>query len=424
MPDSAPTQSRSLILLDASVQAWRTFRGHPFRTLLTMLCVVWGTASVIFLMSWGRGLNKMTHDGFEKVGKNMLVTWAGNVSDDYTPAVDRPFLNYTMDDVAVVRKRMRLAEIVVGHAQRWSGVSFGQTLLSVSTSGIEPGTATLRGVSFAAGRDIRPDDERHRRRVAILGHKARTRLLGTQGVGSRVRIDGKSFEVIGILDRVGTQLWRGGPSEIDDEVWIPISTFFAFGKRWGLDYDVVNDILVRIPSRDLAEEAKGELRAILSQQLRVSAEDTEAVHIISPMDQLERMPTNELEGVMLMISITTLMIGGIGILNLMLESVQERRQEIGVRMAVGAKRGEIISQFLIETLWITGVGGALGIALGVGACTFLASLETPDLIPMPILQLWSVFLATGALGAVGVLAGVIPAWRASRIDPALTLRAD
>jgi putative ABC transport system permease protein len=387
--------------------------------------VVWGTSSVIFLMSWGAGLNVMVEHSFEKIGKNMILAFPGHVGEDFTPAVDRRYLWFTLEDVEAVRKRMRLAEIAVGESELWASVTYRQKMLTMDVKGIEPRQLELRGVPLAAGRGLRNGDLDYRRRVAILGSKARLRLLGSQGgVGSRIRIDGRSFEVIGILERVGTQLWRGGATEIDDQVWIPITTLFAFGPRWGVDEEIVDHVQVRIPHRNLKEQAKRELRAVLAERLRVSPTDTEAIHVVGPLDMLEKLPVNETGGIFLLISLTTLLIGGIGVLNLMLESVQERRQEIGVRMAVGARRREVISQFLVETLVITGLGGGTGIALGVALSWGLSRLETPDLIPLPILQGWSVALATGVLALVGVLAGVLPAWRASHVDPALTLRAE
>jgi putative ABC transport system permease protein len=125
---------------------------------------------------------------------------------------------------------------------------------------------------------------------------------------------------------------------------------------------------------------------------------------------------------MFVLAATTLLIGGIGILNMMLDSVHERRQEIGVRLAIGARRRDIVAQFFAETLTVTSLGGLVGIALGAGGCLLLGRLELPELIPVPILDARIVLLALGVMGAVGLAAGVIPAWRATRVDPAETLR--
>jgi putative ABC transport system permease protein len=129
-----------------------------------------------------------------------------------------------------------------------------------------------------------------------------------------------------------------------------------------------------------------------------------------------------MQGVMFILAATTLMIGAIGVLSMMLDSVYERRHEIGLRLAIGARRRDIVAQFFLETLTITGLGGLVGVALGVGANLLLGSLDVPDLVPIPVLDPNIVILAIGVMGFVGLAAGVIPAWQAARVDPAHTLR--
>jgi putative ABC transport system permease protein len=192
--------------------------------------------------------------------------------------------------------------------------------------------------------------------------------------------------------------------------------------RWWTDDYVVTKIVYRMPGRSLLQETEDEVRGILAERLQVPADDREAVGIHSAVKVLRRIPVDEMQGVMFFLAATTLLVGGIGILNMMLDSVHERRQEIGVRLAIGARRRDIVAQFFAETLTVTSLGGLVGIALGVGGCLLLGRLELPDLIPVPILDTRIVLLAVGVLGAVGLAAGVIPAWRATRVDPAETLR--
>jgi putative ABC transport system permease protein len=281
---------------------------------------------------------------------------------------------------------------------------------------------TIRGVPLAGGRGITRSDVRHRRRVAVLGDQVRTRLLGADGgLGSRIRIAGKPFKVIGVLDRVGTQLSRDG-FLIDEQIWIPISTLQSAWPRWWTSEPVVDRILFRLRDRSLLEDTEHEVRAILAERLGVRADDTEAVGIHSAIKVLRKIPLDGIEAVLFLLATATLAIGGIGVLSMMLDSVYERRGEIGVRLAIGARRRDVTIQFFLETLTVTGLGGLIGAALGVGACVLLASLDVPDLIPVPILQLEIVLLAIGVMSFVGVAAGVVPAWRAARIDPAVTLR--
>jgi putative ABC transport system permease protein len=290
---------------------------------------------------------------------------------------------------------------------------------------VTPDHVALRNVRISAGRAITRDDLSHRRRVAVLGAEARERLLGPHGgVGSSIRIAGETFEVVGLLARVGAQLWQDGPSRLDEQVWIPLTTLFSFGPRYGRDAEVVENILLSVKDRSVRKAAEHELRAILAERLRVSATDEEAIRTASPLDALEKLPLDQMGSLLFTLGVTTLMIGGVGILTMMLDSVQERRQEIGVRLAVGARRRDVLWQFFLETLVITGLGGVLGIGLGLAGCVALTRLANGDLIPVPVVRWETIAIALGVMTLVGVASGLFPAWRASRVDPSVTLRAE
>ncbi|MEE8556510.1 MAG: ABC transporter permease [Myxococcota bacterium] len=413
-----------MILLEAIRQAFRTLRAHRLRTILTLFGVVWGTAAVVFLMSWGAGVRVMMEHGMTRTGNNMVQIWAGKIGEEFTPAVDRRNLWFTPADVDAVRARARIPDKVAGESQWWSPVSFRQKSLSVDVRGIEPDMIAIRGVGIAAGRGIRRSDLNGRRRVAILGARTKDTLLGPAGwLGSRIRIRGQPFEVVGILSPVGVQLSRDG-DEIDDQIWIPMTALFAFGKRWDMDEDVVDNIFLRVPERSLLDPAQSEVRGILSERLRVPTTDTEAIGMFSPIAFLKHFNLGLLDSTMLILALTTLIIGGIGIMNMMIDAVHERRSEIGIRLAVGARRRDVIWQFFLESFTITALGGLIGLLTAIFSCWVLSLLQVPDLIPVPILQWDVVFLAFAVMISVGFAAGVVPAWRAAQVDPALTLRMD
>jgi putative ABC transport system permease protein len=407
---------------EAVREALRLLWAHKLRSTLTMFGIVWGTAAVIFLTGWGEGVTAMLERGFFKAGRNMGEVWAGKVSEEFTPAVDRRYLWFTFDDLEALRQRARLPELVGGEAWEMLPATSGPRALTVDVRGIEPETAEIRGVAVAAGRGISRSDLRHRRRVAVVGAKTRRRLLGPEGrIGGFVRIAGQPFQVVGFLEHVGTQLSRDR-MEIDEQVWIPITTLQALWPRWWTDEFVVTKILYRIPERRLLPESKHEVRAILADRLGVAADDEEAIGIWSSIDMLNRLPLEQQQGLLFVLAAATLVIGGIGVLNMMLDAVHERRQEIGVRLAVGARRRDVVGQFFAETLTVCLLGGVAGALLGIGACALLGSLALPELVPAPQLRWSIVALALSVLVAVGVAAGVVPAWRAARIDPAVTLR--
>jgi putative ABC transport system permease protein len=410
---------------EALTEAMRTLRGEWLRTFLTMFGVVWGTASVVFLMSWGLGVQRTLESGFSRAGKNLVQARAGQIGENFTPAADRRELWFTRKDVEAVRQRSHLAVAVAAESRLWGPIGHGQTTLSADVRGVESGAMDLRGVALGAGRPIMRSDVRARRRIAVLGERLRRRLLGPAGgVGATIRIRGQSFTVVGILAPVGKQLWRDNGSEIDEQAWIPLTSFFVLDPRAGKDEDVVDSILMRVERRQDYDALKSEVRGVLAERLRIAPSDDEAVHMASPIDLLRKMPLDQTTGVLLILGAATLLIGGVGILTMMLDSVQERRQEIGVRLAVGARRRDIVGQFLLETFAITGMGGLLGLGLGVGGAYVLAHLQMPDLIPVPILRGWIIWLAVGVMTAVGLAAGVVPAWRAARVDPSVTLRAE
>jgi len=408
--------------LEAVRQALRLLRAHKTRSLLTLFGLVWGTAAVILLVSWGEGVRVMLEGAFFKAGKNMGEVWAGRISEDFTPAVDRRYLWYTIEDLETLRQRARLPVVIGGETEEMLPAAYRQRALNVEVRGIEPEIMAIRGVPLAAGRGITRADVDHRRRVAVIGDTVRRTLLGADGgLDSWIRIAGKPFRVVGVLEAVGTQLNRDGML-IDDQAWVPLSTFQVNWPRWWTDDFVIGKILYRMPSRDLLEETEMEVRAILAERLGASADDTEAVGIHSAVKVLRRIPLDQMRGVLFVLAAATLVIGGIGVLSMMLDSVYERRHEIGVRLAIGARRRDIVAQFFLETLTITGLGGLAGAALGIGASWFLGGLDVPDLVPVPILDRGIVVLALGVMGCVGLAAGVIPAWQAARVDPASTLR--
>jgi putative ABC transport system permease protein len=412
-------------VLEAAREALRTLRTSWLRTALTLFGIIWGSASVVFLISWGLGVRAMLETAYLRVGRNLLHVQAGNIGDDFSPASDRRLLWFTLDDVDALRERVRYSALVVPESQFFKEVTYRQVATQLNVRGVVPDHLELRGVRVAAGRMITHDDVLHRRRVAVLADKARARLLGPHGgVGSTIRIAGQTFTVVGLLGRVGTQLWQDGPGPIDDQLWIPLTTLFAFGPRYGGDAEIVDSILLRIKDPSLRGAAEREVRTILAERLHVAASDHEAIRAASPLDALEKLPLNQMGGLLFTLGATTLLIGGVGVLTMMLDAVQERRGEIGVRLAVGARRRDVLQQFFLETLVITGLGGLLGVGLGLAGCAALAHLTAADLVPVPIVRWETLALALGIMTAVGLASGLFPAWRASRVDPSVTLRVE
>jgi putative ABC transport system permease protein len=411
------------VLETALREAFQTLRQHRGRAALTLFGIVWGTASVIFLTGWGDGVRVMMERGFFKTGRNMAAAWAGRIGEEFSPAVDRRYLWFEQGDLEAVRERARLSELVGGEYWAWASATFASRSRHVDLRGLDPEAVEIRGVAIAAGRALQQTDVDHRRRVVVLGDEVRRTLLGAQGgVGDWIRLDGKPFQVVGLLAPVGIQLSQDRML-IDKQVWGPLTTIQTlFPPWWSQGQPIVTDVLFRIRDRRLIEEAKREVRAILAERIGVSPTDDEAVSIYSPVEMLNRFPLDATRTFLFVLATATLAVGGIGVLSMMLDAVHERRLEIGLRLAVGARPRDLLWHFFLETLVVTGFGGVIGIALGAGGSWALGRMQVPDLVPVPILHASLVVVAFVVMSAIGVAASVVPAWRAARIDPAITLR--
>jgi putative ABC transport system permease protein len=329
-------------------------------------------------------------------------------------------VTFELDDVEALRASARRVELLSAENFSFSHVRYRSTGRIVDVRGVEPVIQKLRGVSLVAGRFISPDDVKFRRRVAVIGQTARQRLLGPRPVlGERITIDGRSFEIVGLLERVGAQLSRNR-TLLDEQVWVPITSLMTLHGS-----EVVHNIVARPYHRDQNAALKREVRAILARRVHVSPTDEEAVYVLSLIDFLSGFDAMHefMKTFLFLLAAGTLSIGGIGVMNMMLVSVNERRREIGLRLAVGARRSQVVGQFLIETLVICLVGGAAGLALGLGGCALLG-LVPGELVPRPHIVPEVVVLAIIATTLVGVISGIGPAWAAARVDPAESLRAE
>lgn len=408
------------MLLAVIQQALSTMSTHRRWAALTMFGIIWGTASVILLVGWGVGSQHMVDEGMQKVGKNLVFIWAGRIGEDLSPADERRTVTFELDDVEALRASARRVELLSAENFSFSHVRYRSTGRIVDVRGVESVIQKLRGVSLVAGRFISPDDVKFRRRVAVIGQTARQRLLGPRPVlGERITIDGRSFEIVGLLERVGAQLSRNR-TLLDEQVWVPITSLMTLHGS-----EVVHNIVARPYHRDQNAALKREVRAILARRVHVSPTDEEAVYVLSLIDFLSGFDAMHefMKTFLFLLAVGTLSIGGIGVMNMMLVSVSERRREIGLRLAVGARRRQVVGQFLIETLVICLVGGAVGLALGLGGCALLG-LVPGELVPRPHIVPEVVVLAIITTTLVGVVSGIGPAWAAARVDPAESLRAE
>ncbi len=405
---------------ESALMAFDTLRTNKLRSLLTILGVTVGVVTVIFMVSIIQGLNKAFAQQIEALGSNAIWATKFDPSFGHQPTSEELHRkDLTLDDAEAIRNEApsvlsvspihrKIAE-TVRYADKQSDTPI--------VIGATPYYEFTQSSYVDRGRFITDTDIRERTNICILGIDLAKALFPYEDpIDKELKINGKPFKVVGVMEPLGTFL---GQSR-DNQVFIPITTFEKYYPGEQPFPEVVFVIIVRPKSRAYVKSAIDEMTDILRRRRR-DAPGTPSTFGISSQDALLDI-YNQLTGatalVLTAISFVALMIGGIGVMNIMLVSVTERTKEIGIRKAVGATRLNILSQFLIEAVVLTAFGGVIGLALGE-----LASLLTNKYSPLPaFVPLWAIVVGIGISAAVGIIFGLWPAWKAARLDPIEALR--
>jgi putative ABC transport system permease protein len=390
-------------------EAWRValdaLRANRLRSGLTMLGVVIGVASVVVLVAIGTGAKQEVEAQVEGLGSNLLIVVPGRVQFGAAPTVSRLQLSDVDVVTRVVGDRSRIAATV----QSGETVRAGTRAKFTSVLGVLETTPQVFVRSIARGSYLSRSDVDTQRRVAVLGAKVAQVLFGDRdAVGQQVTVAGVRFRVVGVFASLGQSLGV----DRDDEVHIPITTAHRL-----FDTTRVDGFVIKSPDPKTVDDLGRRVVAELSRR----HPDTEfsAVTQEQILGVLGKI-LGVLTGVLAAIAGISLLVGGVGVSNIMLVSVRERTREIGLRKAVGARPRDIGTQFLLEAVLLTCLGGTLGMGLGVAAALLVAALS-----PVPAaITWWSLALAFGVSAGVGIIFGVVPAQRAGRLDPVVALRTE
>ena len=413
--------------------AWRGLAANKLRSALTMLGIIIGVAAVIALLSIGKGFEQSINRDLESLGTNVLWVSPGKFSifgEEAGSAVERkqkPAQPLTMGDVEVLADPWRVPHVAAVAPQYDIGsasLSRGQQERQTSIVGVTSTYQSVRNTVPAYGQFITREHVVRRSRVAVLGATAASALFERfeYPLGQTIKINGIPFEVIGVLEEKGQSGFGGGE---DSAVLIPISTAQTRLSNAGTFRGelVVSTIFIQADAREnmdaLSEQATQAIRE--SHRLGEEYEDDFTIINQAQLLQFASGIATGLTAFLGSIAGVSLLVGGIGIMNIMLVSVTERTREIGIRKAVGAKRQDILIQFLIEAMVLSLIGGFMGIGLGYGISTWLPSVMG-DTLQDTVVTLDSVLLATSFAAAIGLFFGVYPATRAARLNPIEALR--
>ena len=415
------------MIREVFVQAWSALRRQPLRSFLTMLGITWGIAAVALLIAYGRGLRSVIVAAFDAFGKGAVICWPAQTSEQAGGQRAGKHVVFEKVDLDLVRENATLVRTACLETVRWLPISYGDRLANTAIRGVCPEYGEMRNEVPSAGRWISPEDVLERRRVVFLGARLREKLFsGQPAVGETVRISGTRFTVVGTMDR---KIQDSNYFTSDDEsVWIPYSTA---GDIWNTRYA---SVLVFEPLAPRFEkEAMRQVRAEVAKRQRFSPTDERAIMMFG-REQFRPIIdgiTIGFEALFTFVGALTLGIGGVGLMNIMLVSVEERIREIGLRRALGARRWHIQLQFLAEALVITAIGGVIGIGLAYVASAAIGPLplygplyeDTSGKGDIHLyISLGTVGVSTAILIFVGLLSGLAPAIRASHLNPVEALR--
>jgi putative ABC transport system permease protein len=402
------------VILENLLLALKSLWANKMRSFLTTLGIVIGVSAVIAVVSIVQGLSQVITGEVESLGSNTIIITPHRPPGKEGEKLARVELTWE-DGQAALRASPSL-EAITPVVERSGEVKYGEESATYPVVGAQPVFQDLRNYYVDAGRFFGAVDERERTRVCVIGNGVKNELkLPPNPVGEDLRINGQAFRIVGVMEKKGELFGQ----EFDKFVMIPFGTSLAI---YGDDAAKSVAILARARTADLVDRAAVEIEDALRVRHGLRLDQPNDFEVSTQKEFLESWSriSNGVTYVVAGVVSIALLVGGIGIMNIMLVSVTERTREIGVRKAVGARRVNILTQFIIEAIVLALTGGVVGILMGVGVGALVAQL-IPDW-PAAYVPVWAVVLSFGFSSAVGLFFGIYPAAKAARLDPIESLR--
>jgi len=410
-------------LREIAKQTLSTLRAHKMRSFLTMFGIVWGIASVILLVGLGLGFSKDQKKRMETLGKDLVIIWGGRTSAQAGGLAAGRKITLNIDDARLIRDECYLVKRVSPELQRSVPEVSPYNSAARQISGVWPSYQDFRSLILSEGRLMNDEDERDSNRVVILGWNAARQLYpGQPAIGTTLIIARYPYTVIGVLAEKKQNSNYSGPD--NDKLYVPYSAMArdfppppAKGEPIVKGY--LSDIVMEVGDPEVHEQAVLQVRRTLGRIRHFEPTDKDALFIWDTMEGSKILA--RIFGVITLffgcVAVTTLALGGIGVMNIMLVAVTERTHEIGILRAVGATKADILNQFFAESVVISVLSGLIGYCFGVGVCLLMANAPLPDFVPKPIISPAAVITSLLTLSLITVCAGIYPARRAADLDP-------
>jgi putative ABC transport system permease protein len=402
--------------------ALRALRANKLRSVLTILGIVIGVATVVALLALGKGTTASVTSSIQNNGSNLLTLSAGKQQSGRPGAGGSQQASYLYyADYQLLQRTLvdNVISIVPSYQSSYL-VKYGNESFNVNVTGVTKDYQEAHSYKLKGGRFVSDGDNKSQVLTAVLGSQTATDLFGgLTPIGKTISINGIKFEVVGVLESKGSS----GFGSSDDAIFIPLETGYSklFGSKATYnDKKIVNSVAVSVKSTDAMDTVSAQIKFLIRRAHKLASSDELDFNVLSQADLLSTITsvTKTLTIFLGAIAGISLLVGGIGIMNIMLVSVTERTKEIGLRKAVGATKNQILTQFLIETMTLSLLGGIIGILLGVG----IAAVFTATGLLTAVITLNSILLAFFFALAIGVFFGIYPAFRAANLHPMVALR--